>query len=389
MSLVVVDLELTAPLPSLPLPPGSRGALALVRRKGRPIGLVRLDHIGEITPEVWERAITEQVVEPLHGHPERGESSLISIVVCTHERPDDLRRCLDGLLQIGLAGHDVLVVDNAPVSHRTEDIVTRYPVRYLRESRKGLNHARNCGLKAARHPIVAYVDDDAVPDAAWAATIAEPFQVPAVGCVTGLVMPLELKTRAQQRFEVYCAHRRTFDRIILTSPQVPPATAGIAGMGANMAVRRAIALELGGFDPRLDAGTPTCSGGDTDMFARILEAGSHIVYTPDALVWHRHRQDDDALRRCIFGYGVGLSSFLTKRIIERRDLHAALVAARWLVGPFVKSAQHRIRNQPAVTPDLLFAEAIGMLLGPLRLWQASRQQRMAPSVAQREKRPVP
>ena len=51
-------------------------------------------------------------------------------------------------------------------------------------------------------------------------------------------------------------------------------------MGANMAYRRDLVLALGGFDVRLDAGTSTRSGGDTDMFARVLDAGRRTSTPP-------------------------------------------------------------------------------------------------------------
>jgi GT2 family glycosyltransferase len=374
MSTLVADLELSASLPLTALPPGATGALALVRLSGRPIGLARLSGLtGTITPEQWRRAIDAQIV--LATPPPIPRAEPISIVVCTHERPDDLRRCLDALRPLVAAGHEALVVDNAPRTSRTAAVAGDYPVRYLVEPRQGLDYARNLGLRAAQHAIVAYTDDDAAPDRAWADAIAAPFTDAAVGCVTGLVLPLELETPAQELFERYCAHRRTFERVTLSAPAVAPATAGIAGMGANMALRRDLALRLGGFDPRLDGGTPTCSGGDTDMFARVLAAGQQIVYTPDALVWHRHRREDEALRSCLFGYGVGLSSFLTKRLIEAGDWDAPVIAARWTIGPFVKALRHRLRGEPTVPLRLLLHEAAGMLLGPLRLRRAGAQHR--------------
>lgn len=375
MSTVVADLELSTPLPTIVLPPGATGALALVRQAGRPVGLVRIPGSARmVTAAEWQAAISAQVDLPQRQSSPPAAAAPISIVVCTHERPADLRRCLDALLPLAAAGHEVLVVDNAPRTAHTAEVAARYPFRYLLEPRQGLDHARNCGLRAAQHAIVAYTDDDAVPDAAWADAIAAPFESAVVGCVTGLVMPLELETPAQELFELYCAHRRTFERVVLSAPAVAPATAGIAGMGANMALRRDLALRLGSFDPRLDGGTPTCSGGDTDMFARVLDSGQQIVYTPDALVWHRHRREDEALRQCLFGYGVGLSSFLTKRLIEARDWRAAIVGARWWLGPLVKAGQRRLRNEPSLPLRLLLQEAAGMPFGPLRLRQATRQQ---------------
>lgn len=296
----------------------------------------------------------------------------ISIVVCTHERPADLARCLDALIPLAEMGHEVIIVDNAPTTARTAEIVVRYPFRYVDEPTKGLNQARNRGLYAASHPIVAFTDDDAVPDVNWAAAIAQPFAGPTVGCVTGLVLPLELETPAQQQFEIYCQHRRIFEPQRFSAPQTPPSTGGVVGMGANMAVRRELVLELGGFDPRLDGGTTTLSGGDTDMFTRILESGAEIVYTPEAVVHHHHRREWPALQYCVFGYGVGLYSFLTKRVIEARDARALITAVRWFGGPLVKAAWRRLRGQPTVSLDLLLLEAAGACLGPWRFWRANK-----------------
>jgi GT2 family glycosyltransferase len=136
-------------------------------------------------------------------------------------------------------------------------------------------------------------------------------------------------------------------------------------MGANMAVRRDLAVALGGFDPRLDVGTLTRSGGDTDMFARMLDAGAAIAYTPAALVWHRHRDDHRELRSVIFGYGTGLYAMLTKRLVECGDARALVVAARWFAGPIVKALRGRLRGERTVPASLLVAEAGGALLGPL------------------------
>ncbi len=395
MSMFVADIEITVALPELTLPAEAQGLFALVRRDGRPLGLLRVPAAtGVITSAQLQAAIGEQFsvadARPTtkDQRPTPSDISLssvvrrpssivppISIIVCTHERPTDLARCLTALQPLAVAGHEVLVVDNAPRSGGTAEVATCFPFRYLVESRQGLDHARNCGLHAAQHPLVAYVDDDAVVDPAWAEAIAAPFSDPAVGCVTGLVLPLELQTPAQQRFELYCTNRRTFTRREFRTPHTPPAAAGVAGMGANMALRRELALTLGGFDPRLDAGTATCSGGDTDMFARVLDSGATIVYTPDALVWHRHRREETELRNCLFGYGVGLYAFLTKRIVEQYDTGALLIAVRWWGGPIVKAAWAKLRGRPALPLMLLAYEAAGAWFGPGRLWRSRATER--------------
>lgn len=375
MTIHIADIELTAPREPMIMPVGATGLLALLRRNRRPVGILRLATTARrISVDELEAALALQPAAP-ESTPEPAESAHqpISIIVCTYQRPDDLARCLAALVPLATAGHELIVVDNAPQDSPVAEMVDQHRMRYLAEPRRGLNHARNAGLRAARHPIVAYVDDDAAPDPAWADAIARPFAAPTVGCVTGLVMPLELETAAQEQFELYCRHRRSFTRQVFAAPQTPPAAAGVAGMGANVALRRELALRLGGFDPRLDGGTATCSGGDTDMFARVLAAGSQIVYTPDALVWHRHRREMEELHTCIFGYGVGLYSFLTKRLLEAQDLRTLDVGLRWWIGPLVKAAWYKAHGQAAVPISLLLQEAAGAALGPFRFRKEARR----------------
>jgi len=373
---LIADVELSAPT-AITLPNGTSRVLALVRWRGVPIGLVALDGNGEIPAPRLRDALSARVHPPDPPCEPAPPAAPLSVVVCTRERAEDLARCLDGLRPIAAAGHEVIVVDNAPLTDATATVAAHHPVRYVREPRVGLDNARNRGLREAQHPIIAYIDDDAVADARWVDALAQPFADPAVGCVTGLVLPLELETRAQHVFEAYAQHRRTFTRCVYTAADTRPATAGVVGVGANMALRRDLALRLGGFDPRLDAGTRTCSGGDTDMFARVLDWGASIVYTPHALVWHRHRTTDAELRRCIFGYGVGVYAFLTKRLIEGGDLRALVVAARWLVGPFLRAARRRFAGEAAAPVRLLLLEAAGAAAGPARFLAEHRRQRAA------------
>jgi len=113
------------------------------------------------------------------------------------------------------------------------------------------------------------------------------------------------------------------------------------------------------------------------MFARMLDAGFAIAYTPRALVWHRHRDTDAELQRCVFGYGVGVYAFLTKRVVEARDLGALVIAARWLVGPFLRAARRRIAGESAAPVRLLLLEAAGAAAGPARFFAEHRRRRAA------------
>src|SRR5690606_36648165 len=162
-----------------------------------------------------------------------------TVAVCTRDRPDDLRRCLDALYPYLEAGHELLIVDNRPSTREMERVVAMYDgVRYVREDRQGLRAAGNRAFREASHELVAYADDDTVPDPGWLPALLRNFSDPLVLCVTGLTMPLELETEAQEWFERYSPFGRGFERVVLDGTQMNPLASWRAGAGAHMAFCR-------------------------------------------------------------------------------------------------------------------------------------------------------
>ena len=372
----MVELDRRSTLSVIHVRDDVRGIFVVVTDGGRPIELIRIQRPadGFLSVSSILNAGCADAGEPAapRGQAAQGQRAAdrvalkptpVSVVIPTHERPDDLARCLQSLALIR-SEHEVIVVDNAAATNRTAEVAGRFRVRYVAEPTKGLNRARNAGLAAARHDVVAFADDDVAVSPGWLTAISECFADPNVGCATGLVLPLELETAGQEEFELYCQHRRDLQRHVYSRNVMRSSAAGIVGMGANMAFRRDLLLALGRFDARLGGGTRTRSADETDMFARILDAGWLIVYTPDAYVWHRHRRTPEEVRSCVFGYGVGLYSLLTKRLLEQRDLGVIVTGGRWLLGPLVKAARAKIARVPSPPWSVVLAETAGALFGP-------------------------
>lgn len=361
MATQVVQVDCASPPETVTLRPDVDEALIVFCGPAGPVGqaLVPRPADGRLT----QAHLRRPGPVPSAAAPDAGQP--ISVVICTRERPDDLDRAVRAVLDVLRPGDQIIVVDNNPATDRTAAVTTRLGVTRVVEPGRGLNRARNAGFAAARHDVVAYVDDDVVVTPFWRHNIAREFAAPQVGCVTGLVLPIELETEAQEQFEVFSAHRRTFERRQYSGAAVVPSRADVVGIGANMAFRRGVLVELGGFDPRLDAGTRARAGGDTDMFARVLEAGHDIVYDPQAQVWHRHRRTMPELRACVFGYGAGTFAMLTKRVVEDGDLRALETAARWVAGTALKVVRLRVTGAPAPYLRLNVAEWAGACCGPL------------------------
>ena len=246
-------------------------------------------------------------------------------------------RALDSLLGQDHPDFEIVIVDNAPATAATRDLVAvRYAdrgVRYVREPVPGLAAAHNRGIAVAEADILAFTDDDVIADPHWLTALTAPFGAdPRLGCVTGLILPARLGTPAQILLESHGGFAKGFSPRRY-DPAHPPAdeplfpfTAGRFGSGANMAFRAGPLRAVGGFDPATGTGTHAKGGDDLYAFVRILADGHPLLYTPEAIVWHHHRERWEDLCRQAYGYGAGLTACLTALLIHRPGLLPALLA---------------------------------------------------------------
>ena len=248
----------------------------------------------------------------------------ISVVLCTRDRPARAADCVRQLARQEYPNYEIVVVDNAPsdpdaVPAVLESLDVPVPVRYVLESRAGHARGKNAGWRAAKADIVAFVDDDEIPDRYWLAEIVRGFAArPKVGCVTGMVLPAELRTETQQLFEELAGlpKVRGFNQEVYEPghPQSPLWPNPPFGVGGNVAFRREVLADIGGYDVSMGLGTPTKGADDNLIFARTLLAQHTLVYQPSAFVFHFHRDTLDGLKTQLHGYAVGTVATYTALI---------------------------------------------------------------------------
>src|SRR5262249_51194394 len=157
-----------------------------------------------------------------------------------------LARCLESLSRLSPAPDEVLVIDNAPSSHASREVVARFPrVRYVAEPKAGLSAARNRGVVESGGDVIAFTDDDVVAHEQWIQATRRAFvDGKDVMAVTGLVLPAELVTRAQYVFQSdalgwgWGYRTLDFDRTFFDRMKSLGVPAWRLGAGANMAFRR-------------------------------------------------------------------------------------------------------------------------------------------------------
>ena len=387
MPTAVREVELSLPLRDIETPPTNPQCMLVLRWRRRIVGRIFVPvHDGRLP--ATDIALAIKAAANIHGLYSWLEEAIsydgrivtdavelsASVVICTRERPQDLRRALDAVTRLAHKNHEVIVVDNAPDTAATKQVVDGFPaVRYVCEPRRGLDAARNRAVREATGDIIAFTDDDAIVEPEWLDALIANFADARVQCATGLTLPLELDTESQELFEEHCSFSRGYRRRVFDGQCDNPFAVGPVGAGANMAMRRTVFDRVGEFDERLDAGTPTRSGGDHEMFVRILSAGYRIAYDPAAVSWHRHRRTRGELLETVFGYGVGVYAMWTGLLLEKRELGVLRLAWGWFrhqhLPALVSAWRGAARSERT---ELVRAELRGCLHGP-QAWLAARR----------------
>lgn len=409
-----VEIELSDPPTELQLVHAAAKVgkvLALIRLHSRPLGIVVLDGTKGTSWQAHASAVWLAMSDTIIAHLkedglaavadidalrvptsilpecERRRAAVlanapqITVIVATRERPTELQTCLVSLLEIDYPAYDIVVVDNDPVSDDTVRLVKGNfgeRVRYLREDRRGLAWAHNCGLRQVEADIVAFTDDDVVVDPHWLTSIAEGFAAEAdVACVTGLILPEQLNTPAQLLLHQYIGYgyygftQRVFDMgRNRPADQAFPLSVGKAGSGANMAFATRVLRQQGGFDPALGIGTKTYAGDETAAFVRTV-LRHQLVYQPAAIVWHRNHRDI-AMSKEAFHLGISTGALLTSVMLHERTMWAPMLrcAPPAIVG-LLKRSGSRDRSPAVGLPNRLKRlQKLNMLRGPFRYGQS-------------------
>jgi GT2 family glycosyltransferase len=376
---VLLDVDVAGPIPDVSGrdDEGNRQEQVWVlgREHGRPVTLVSLD-VPEpgLSAEAVRAALPEAGAAPAPAVGP-GEGPDVTVVICTRERPTELRRALESLVQQTDRSFRTVVVDNAPRTGATREVVAGFSAEltpeYLVEPRPGLSRARNAAVNAVPAGVVAWLDDDEEGDTRWVAEIRRAFVThPGAAAVSGVVIPAELRTRAQVWFEQFGGHSkgRGFTPELLDArSQHPLFPLPAFGVGANMAFPVEALRAVGGFDEALGAGTATRGGEDTKVFSQLLMAGGSVVYWPPAMTRHYHRADLAGLESQLTGYGTGLTAYYAAMIADDprnlvRLARLAPTAARALFG----GDSLRVATVGADFPQhVLGRNRRAMLAGPL------------------------
>ena len=249
------------------------------------------------------------------------EQLRISVVVASRARPEMLARCLGAIDQLIWPAFEVIVV--ADKAGR-DAIANKRDVRIVACDQANIALARNLGIAAAGGDVIAFIDDDAVPEPMWLAALAAAFSDGAVGAATGPVLGRN-GISLQSGAETILATAETVPAD--TDPARRRATGGRTPktVGTNMAFRADLLRSVGGFDESY-----RYLFEDADLNVRLGAIGVVTAYLPDAVVHHSRapskRRRQDRTPRDLFDIGRSTAVFLSRHAGDSAPV--ALDAAR-------------------------------------------------------------
>ncbi|UCC58942.1 MAG: glycosyltransferase [Candidatus Bathyarchaeum sp.] len=224
----------------------------------------------------------------MKGKAARDEDSLpgVSIIVPTLNNESTIDDCLRSILELDYPKQllEVIVIDGGSTDATTEQ-VKKYPVKLI-FSELNPAAAYNLVLKSVENEVIGLIDSDAKVEKSWLRKLLKHLDNPKVAGASGTVETWNNDSLVPRviGYELSYRYRR-----------LPDTVGRVATM--NLLLKKKVTLEVGGFDEAL----PTQY--DTDLGARLGEAGYRIAFDSDAVCYHFHRPTLRKFFKQQFKYG--------------------------------------------------------------------------------------
>ena len=230
--------------------------------------------------------------------------SLLSIAVCTYNRADRLPCLIQALrFQKCPVPFEIIVIDNNSTDNTLQVLkklmsFSGATLRYIKEIRQGIVHARNCAIEHTKNSsYLAFIDDDELPGPDWLKAAADALHREGAECVGGEIqvsLPSGQRPHwLEEELLGFLGEKKQGAEAFWIASRSTPIWSG------NIAYRTSVFAKGLRFDVRYNReGNGIGGGEDAIMFEEMLRMGTRIRYSPDMMV--EHFVEEWKLRRSYF-----------------------------------------------------------------------------------------
>lgn len=209
-----------------------------------------------------------------------------SVIVCTYNREKYIIQSVDSILaslRKSKEHFEVLIIDNNSTDS-TSHLLKKYEevseVKYIKEVKQGLSHARNRGIVEAQGEILVYLDDDIEIDENYFLIVSEAFSDPNIHIAGGKVLPFN------ENIPSWLPEKFYYLVSIFDMGDMPKELRYI--MGGNCAIRKSLVDKVGLYDIELGRkGNNLMAGEENEYMDRISALGYKIYYIPGITIYHK------------------------------------------------------------------------------------------------------
>ena len=296
----------------------------------------------------------------------------VSIVIVSRHRPEALRLCLIGISQLDYQPLEIVIVADPAACTGLRSVPQAAFAKIIPFDEANIAAARNLGINAAAGEIIAFIDDDAVPEPTWITNLTAPFSHVDTAAAGGFVRGRNGISWQAQASSVDVTGKIApigLDKGLATI-LIPTRNRAIRTIGTNMAVRREVLVALGGFDLRFRFHLD-----DTDLNLRLAARDMCTALVPLAEVHHQSaankRRTKDGAPLDLSETGASWAVFLAKHCPEDRQ------QAAWAR----VEGQQRERACSFMVDGLLEPRDVGHLMQQLRQGYAAGKSRESEKTA--------
>ncbi|GAP98475.1 glycosyltransferase [Leptolyngbya sp. NIES-2104] len=278
--------------------------------------------LGQLWRMYWQAYAIQNSARLVVSLPQK---PLVSIIICTVDRPHVLERALNSVKQLNDSNFETIIVD-ASTTSATSQLVdcfsrhSQFAVKFQKVTTRNISFSRNVGVKLAAGQIVAFFDDDAVLPSDWINQLLTSYLRFGENCaaVGGTVRDLTRPghpTQFQRGITNVLSETRSIRSRHATNYNHPNGFWFNGLMGTNASFRKDLLEKINGYDEFFDYFLD-----ETDVCLRLIQAGYEVQYT-DSVVDHypaaNHNRIDQKHLTCWYSLAKNTTYFALKHGFKR------------------------------------------------------------------------